>query len=222
MKKIILAVLPLLMLSLTAFGQLEKGTFLLGGGVGFGSSNSSSNNGDFYSETKNSNFNFSPDAGYFFKDNWVLGISLPFAWSNTTSSSFSSPGAMELSSESKNSSQGVAPFVRGYFPFGEKLSAFGQVQAGYFHNSSTLIPNGNEDATTGKDTNSFNAVASLGLTYFPKKWLGVNLSVSPLSYSSSSWEDNGFFENSEGDSSGFAFGLNTSAINLGINFFLSK
>ncbi|GAB3227972.1 hypothetical protein GCM10027454_27350 [Algoriphagus aestuariicola] len=223
MKKRFLAVLPMmLLLSLTAFAQLEKGTILLGGGVGFGSSSSSSEAGAFYAETKNSNFNFSPDAGFFFKDNWLLGISLPLSWNNSTTSSLSSSGASELSSESKYSSWGVAPFVRGYFPFGEKISAFGQVQVGYSHVSFTDIPNGNEDASSSKDINSVNAAASLGLSYFPKTWLGINLSISPLSYTNTSWEDDGYTENSEGDSSGFSFGIDTSVITLGVNFFLSK
>lgn len=222
MKKRILAVLPMLLLSLTAMAQLEKGTILLGGGVGFGSSNSSSETTGIYSESTTNNFNFSPDAGFFFQDNWVLGISLPLSWSKTTTNSKPAAGAAEFSSESKNSSWGLAPFVRGYFPFGEKISAFGQVQAGYSQISSTFTPNGNEDASSGKDVNSFNATASLGLSYFPKTWLGVNLSVSPLSYTSSSWEDNGYTENAEGDSSGFNFGVDTSVITLGVNFFLSK
>ncbi|MBN7810026.1 outer membrane beta-barrel protein [Algoriphagus sp. H41] len=223
MKKRFLAVLPMmLLLSYTAFAQLEKGTILLGGGVGFGSSSSSSEAGAFYAEMKNSNFNFSPDAGFFFKDNWVIGISLPLTWSTVTSRSLSSPGATELSSESKNSSWGVAPFVRGYFPFGEKISAFGQVQVGYSQTSSTVIPNGNDDAASGKDVNGVTAVASLGLSYFPKTWLGINLSVSPLSYTSTSWEDFGYAENPEGDSSNFSFGIDTSAVTLGVNFFLAK
>lgn len=223
MKKRILAVLPmLLLLSVTTFAQLEKGTILLGGGVGFGSSNSFSENTGIYSESKANSFSFSPDAGFFFHDNWVLGISLPFSWSKSTSTSAAASGVADFSTESKNSSWGVAPFVRRYFPFGEKISAFGQVQAGYSQISSKVIPNGNEDASSGNDSNSFNATASLGLSYFPKTWLGVNLSVSPLSYTSSSWEDHGYTENAEGDSSGFSFGVDTSMITLGVNFFLSK
>lgn len=222
MKKSIWAILPLLLFSLTAFGQLEKGSVLLGGRLGFGSSFSESKSGSAYHESKATNFNFSPDAGYFFGDNWVVGLSIPLAWNNNTSSSVSFDGAEGPTREYKSSSYGVAPFVRRYFPFGDKMAAYGQIRLGYSHQFTEDIPNIDEDSSTTRDLDSFQAAATLGLSYFPKSWMGINLSISPLSYSTSSLQEDRNQEYLDGKSSGFGFGLDTSAITLGIDFFLSK
>ncbi|GAA0877804.1 hypothetical protein GCM10009119_07720 [Algoriphagus jejuensis] len=223
MKKMLLAVLPLFMLSLTAFAQLEKGTILLGGGVGYSSSTSNSESSNAYNEYQNTNFSFSPDAGYFFKDTWVLGISLPFSGQTTKVNTDYASGAEDTNSESKTSSYGVAPFVRKYFPFGEKMAFYGQVKTGYFHQTTENIPNVNDDSSsTTRGSNQFNVVTTAGLSYFPKTWLGINLSISPLSFSTSSSEEDRYGETFETKSGGLNFGVDSSAIGLGVNFFLGK
>ncbi|HCB46678.1 MAG TPA: hypothetical protein DEP37_09650, partial [Algoriphagus sp.] len=60
----------------------------------------------------------------------------------------------------------------------------------------------------------------VGLTYFPKKWLGIELSAQPLSYVYQIEES--VQNNSSTNSNIFSFDLNTSSIFLGINFFLNK
>lgn len=222
MKKTILAVVPLLLFSLTAFGQLEKGTFLLGGGVGFSSSTSTSELTNFTSESQNSSFTFSPDVGYFFKDNWVVGLSLPLQWFDTEINAVYASGQDDIQSESTSSSYGVAPFVRKYFPFSEKMAFYGQVQMGYFHRSTENITSLNNANNTLIESDSFNVVTTLGLSYFPKNWMGINLSISPLSYSNESAQEVKYQESSNQKYSGVNFGFDMSAITLGVNFFLSK
>jgi len=222
MKKSIWILLPLLLCSLTVFGQLEKGTFFLGGGVGFNSSTSTTEGPHSLEETKISGFNFSPDAGYFFKDNWVIGLSIPLSWQSIKRDYDYSSGQASTARQDNTSSYGVAPFFRKYFPVSEKLSFFGQAQAGYLCSSTEYIPNMNDtDVSTTLKSNIFNLEATLGLSYFPKNWLGVNLSISPLGYSyhASDLVNETKYEVKR---HGLDFGIDTSAIQLGVNFFLSK
>mgnify|MGYP005748026997 CR=1 FL=1 len=222
MKKIFPVILPLLLSSFTAFGQLEKGNVLLGGSLSYSASKTNAEMNPFQSEKKNSQFDFSPDLGIFLDDTWVLGISLPFRWSTTTSQFNTGSSGNSGINESKISSMGIAPFVRKYYPIGEKLSAFGQIQLGFIQESSKTIPNGNPANESLSESNYFNFIGTLGLSYFPKNWLGINLSLSPITFTSSSYQDQNYTENTEGDGQAFSFGLDSNAISLGINFFLVK
>jgi hypothetical protein len=72
MKKSVL-VLSLLMSSLFSFSQINKGQWLVGGSVGF----ESSKTGDI-DDSKETTFNFSPNAGYFFINNLAGGLRVNF------------------------------------------------------------------------------------------------------------------------------------------------
>lgn len=224
MKKNLLAILPLLLFSLTGFAQLEKGNILLGGGLGFSSSTSTLEDTYLRSEVDNSSFSFGPNAGYFFKDTWVVGLSLPFLWQSTTRyESHTFTGAVNATqTENKTYAYGITPFVRKYFPFGEKMAFYGQVSTGYIHQSSENSAEGNNNYQNTVESNTLSVITTMGLSYFPKKWLGINLSVSPLSYSFSSSKDERQESDYESKSNGLDFGFDTAAIQLGFNFFLSK
>ena len=224
MKKIILAVLPLLFCSLNVFAQLEKGTFLLGGGLGY--SSTSSQTEDDVSGTReitNSVFSISPDVGYFFKPKWVLGLSIPISSSDRMTTLTSSSVSETQENSALTTNFGVAPFVRKYISVSEVFSFFLQARVGYYQSRSeftNISASPNPSTSTESKEVAFDAAA--GMSYFPKKWLGINLSLSPLSFSTgSSTLEVG--QNSLGqESGGFSLGLDTSAITLGVNFFLAK
>ena len=224
MKKNLLTILPLLLFSLTAFGQLEKGNILLGGGVGFNSATSQTEEDvAVVSNYENSTLNFSPEVGYFFRDKWLLGLSLPMSWYDQKTFLTNSAGEQTMQNGANTNSFGVAPFVRKYFSISEKLSFFAQARIGYYQSHSEYTnysDSGNSTRTSESNGVTFGTAA--GMSFFPKKWLGVNLSISPLSYTTSSSQEEGPGSSSEGKSSGFDFGVDTSAITLGVNFFLSK
>ncbi|MDX5339964.1 MAG: PorT family protein [Cyclobacteriaceae bacterium] len=224
MKKIILAILPLFLISLTAFGQLEKGTILLGGGLGYSSTSSQSEEDVAVArEFTNSAFNISPEVGYFFKPKWVLGLSLPISGSNQKTTSVSSSGSETLQNESNSNSIGIAPFVRKYISMSEVFSFFLQARMGYYQSRSEFTNfSASPNTSTNTQSKEFAFDATAGMAYFPKKWLGINLSVSPLSYSSGSSQLENGQSSLDQKSSGFSLGLDTSAITLGVNFFLTK
>jgi hypothetical protein len=84
----IIALFLFTFLSICAIAQPSKGTFLVGGNLSatFGKNEHSFPGVDY--ESKSNTFSFSPRAGYFVADNFLLGLSLPlfFMKSETTSS----------------------------------------------------------------------------------------------------------------------------------------
>lgn len=209
--------LAFLVFSLGATAQTEKGTILIGGGIGFSKTSSDYESELFNHESSSFNFNFNPDFALFFKDTWAVGISMPLSWSKNEI--LSDQGNNDVIYENKLTDIGIAPFIRKYFPFGEKFSAFGQLQAGYYYLSSS---NNLEDPDNNFKSNRIGVEGTLGLAYFPKNWLGINLSIIPISYNYSDVDNEVNPAEFSYKSNGINFGLNTSSINLGVNFFLSK
>lgn len=216
--------MPLFFIILTAFGQLEKGTFLLGGGLGYSSTSSQSKDDlSGTSEFTNSAFNISPDIGYFFKPKWVLGLSIPISSSDRITTLTSNSGSEVQENTTLTTIIGIGPFVRKYISVSEVFSFFLQAKVGYYLSQSeftNISASPNSSTSTESKEFAFDAIA--GMTYFPKKWLGINLSVSPLSFSTGSSTQEVGQNSLDQDSGGFSLGLNTSMITLGVNFFLVK
>lgn len=129
MKKLIMTFI-FATVSLGIHAQISKGTFLLGGSVGFNSTNSNSTtNGVTTPISTSTSFGFFPQAGYFFTDHIAAGMGLSFS---TTSNK------QNASSSSSNSTQfTLSPFVRYYFP--QKIYLQGGLDAGSVSASSTTL-----------------------------------------------------------------------------------
>ncbi|HEY0676923.1 MAG TPA: hypothetical protein VGD17_01510, partial [Chitinophagaceae bacterium] len=67
MKKVLMVALATILIQ-TGFSQINQGQWLVGGNVNFTSSK--------YREAKSNVFEFSPNAGYFFIDNFAGGLRL--------------------------------------------------------------------------------------------------------------------------------------------------
>jgi hypothetical protein len=105
MKKVLFVTLLVVSAS-AAFSQINKGQWLAGGNAAF----ASEKQGDY----KMTAFNLSPDAGYFFINNFAGGLRI-----NLESSEVKSV------EDSKSTSFSVAPFVRYYFlPASQKVNVF--------------------------------------------------------------------------------------------------
>lgn len=87
MKKRVLVALAIC-IGISCFSQTEKGDFLVGGSFGF------------RTNKNNSNFNLSPNAGYFFADNFAAGANVTL--------DFSKKGDV------RTNEVGIGPFVRYY------------------------------------------------------------------------------------------------------------
>jgi hypothetical protein len=125
----IISLILFTLLSVCAIAQPSKGTFLVGGNFSatFGKNEYSFPGADY--ESKSNTFSFSPRAGYFVADNFLLGLSLPlyFTKSETTSGGL---GGGQTTNESSSNSVGIGPFLRYYIPVNEKF--FVLTEAGYF------------------------------------------------------------------------------------------
>jgi len=119
MKKLLLAVF-LLISSNAIFAQVDKGQWLVGGSAGF----NSSKEGDY----KQTTIEISPDAGYFFINQFAGGLSVMYSHDTQKYSS----------SKTTTNTFWLAPFLRYYFmPSGQKVNVFADGSYGFGSSKTT-------------------------------------------------------------------------------------
>ena len=119
MKKILLISLFLAVTS-TAFTQINKGQFFIGGKISFESIKEENSLYDTYQLT---NFYISPGTGYFIIDNLAAGLRFDFDTYNSKSDN----------NETHLNSTTISPFIRYYFlPSAKKVNAL--IDVGYIYN----------------------------------------------------------------------------------------
>ena len=117
--------LLILALATISFANAQKGTILVGGNIGY-----SSTNRDFQTgKDKSSQFNFSPRVGYQFNDNWTVGGEFVMA---------SSKSEFEGSAESKLNDFKAGAFLRYSVPLSETFSVFADLGAGFQNQKNTV------------------------------------------------------------------------------------
>ena len=109
----------------SAQGNINKGDWMLGGNAGY----SHQKNGDY----KSNSFDLSPDAGYFFINNFAAGLRASVSSDKTTYNP----------ADIKNTTFALAPFVRYYFlPASQKVNLFADGSFGFgqnkYENGSTV------------------------------------------------------------------------------------
>lgn len=113
MKKIFMVAVATILVQ-AGFAQINQGQWLIGGHTGFSSQK--------YGEVKTTSFTFSPDAGYFFINNFAGGIRFDIQSAKSKVSTL----------EEKVSSTSVAPFLRYYFlPASQKVNVFADASYGF-------------------------------------------------------------------------------------------
>ncbi|MEO7313355.1 MAG: outer membrane beta-barrel protein [Chitinophagaceae bacterium] len=118
MKKIL--AFALVLVGTSSFAQTEKGDWMVGGNIGF------------RTNKNNSNFSFSPNAGYFFADRFVAGAALQTSFEKT--------------GDIKSSTVGLGPFARYYFLNGN-FKPFAVTQVNYLVAATRY--NGTKTTTNG-------------------------------------------------------------------------
>ncbi|MBN8677117.1 MAG: outer membrane beta-barrel protein [Chitinophagales bacterium] len=145
----------------------DRGRFMLGSAVGFGTNSSKTsfdNSSTEDSEPKNTQWNVSPYIGYFLFDNFTLGIGLDY-----TSSSETRAGE----EKTKDSDLLFGPFTRYYIPFGDK-ALFLQGNFGFGNSSDNLTVNG---ANQNINTNILAFGIGPGFTIFSNDGIGLEALV---------------------------------------------
>lgn len=140
-----LLILFFVVFSFALNAQIAKGTKYLGGSLGFNSSKDKSDGAE--AET---NWNVSPEFGYFFKDNMSVGVSLGI--NGGKSGDLSTSGFSGL------------VYVRKFWNASDKFHVFGGLNAGYLANT---VSNDNNDFKQ----NTIGAFLDLGIWYnVSEKW----------------------------------------------------
>lgn len=227
MRKFLLGLFLLQLISLSAIAQVEHGSVLIGGKVNFHTTNSddrrSMDSQMATSQTIKSNeFHFNPQIGFVIGNNWVVGPMFTYATEKSVRNSFFSNSSNSERITSDHNVFGAALFARKYLPFGDKFSAFAELNSGVLWNKfNSVYETSSSDANeneTKYDEYQTNLMA--GLAYFPINWLAIELSTNLVSFThSKQHEGEGNFKK---NSNSLDFGFNTSAINLGVSFFLNN
>jgi len=120
MKKVLPLAIALLFIGTFVNAQIEKGSVLLGGNIGFG--NSKNENSGIY---KQNYLVINPTAGVAVKTNLVAGITVTYGHFKNFADSLTGP--------QDNTTLGSSIFLRRYFPVAKNFYVFGQGNLGYNH-----------------------------------------------------------------------------------------
>ncbi len=140
--------------------QTQKGNFMVGGEVGLSTSSSTVNVDG--SETEGSSatqFNIAPSVGYFFANNFAMGIGVDY-----TLSTVKNNRRDELDSDLL-----FGPYMRYYVPFGDKALFF-EVDFGYGNSTDNITVNNEQQLAV---TNVFAAGIGPGFTIFSNDNIGI-------------------------------------------------
>ncbi|GHN03057.1 hypothetical protein WSM22_45460 [Cytophagales bacterium WSM2-2] len=189
------------MLFSAGYAQIEKGTFRLGGTMGFTSSTSSysySTPAFSQPDNKSSTFSFNPNVSYFFAKQLSIGLSLPYTVGKSTISGV----------DTKYNSYSVGPVIRYYFPF-NKVAVFPEAQYTFGQQSTkgqmySPTTGTYSDQTINSKLNMFRL--GVGVTYF----LNSSIGVEGLLYyqkSQNDYDNNSSLPNTNTSIVGFNFGF---------------
>ena len=172
MKKSTLLLFSILWMSAYAEAQIRKGSFLLGGGVGFSVARSPSSLGG----QKQKGLNISPSLGIALKENLVVGLSGQYAFSDTKI-----PNSTYKQSSNAYS---AGMFVRKYMLLASRFYLFGEGGLNFRKVKDKADYNGVVNSITNK---SINLVLYPGLAYAIHKNFHLEVSLNNLLTLGHSW-----------------------------------
>jgi hypothetical protein len=180
--------------------QIEKKDWLLGGSLGFNTSNPNSGSSNY----STSNANFAPHIGYAIGHNSVIGLNIGFNYSNT-------------SSQYKSVSFSTNAFYKKFISLKEKFGIYYQINAGIGWSQVSYPISDSTGNVTSKITypsHAYNASITPGVYYAVSPKILLNADCGGLGYN---YSDNG-----DGyGTSNFAFNF-LSSFTFGVDFILGR
>lgn len=182
MKKVI-TLLSLFFFSFVAVAQMnvitqtQRGNFIVGSRIGFSTAKSSvdvqATSGNIKGDGGSaSQFNLSPAIGYFFLDNFALGISMD--WLRTTSSTgIDLNGNNASPQETDNNNLLFGPFVRFFLPFDDKAFFIGST-VGFGNSRNQFVSDGKSQSI---NNNILSVSVGPGFTIFSKNGIALEALV---------------------------------------------
>lgn len=217
MKKITMAVIAALFAVSAVNAQTSKGTILVGGSLGFSSGNSSTTTGNTeVKDYKRSSFNILASGGYFVADNTSVGLNIGFSSSKNINY-----GLNNSKTTSTYSPMTVGLFAQRYFMFQPQFGLTGSFNALMdFGTSKTESVAANITTTTKSGQSNLNFGFNGGAIWFPTQHIGISANVGILNYYIKTTKSKDINPEVKKKTSGFDFGLSSSTINLGFNYFI--
>lgn len=192
MKKFYLTLAAVAAFTFASQAQTEKGTFLVGGQVGFETSKIKD------TDIKENSFSINPTVGYFVSDNWAVGTGIGYNWAKSE----------DGSNETKTNAFQVAPFARNYVGNGQ-FRFFSQLSVPMAWGKVTAEDNSKK---TENKFETYGVELAPGFAFFPTNNIGIELKVRGLYFESA--------KNKTADVTTNTFGLdaNSLAPTLGVQF----
>jgi hypothetical protein len=163
-----LVALCLCLLGPAVHAQTAKGSFLLGGSLGFSSNKDKYNysSSTFNYESKSTSFSVRPSISYFVIDQLAVGVITPFSYTKIKSDDL----------QSTTTTYSIGPIVRYYFPLGDQWAVFPEVAYSYgwsWSKSPYYIPTtGDIEELQVNGTTSI-LQTGVGLVYFLNPSIGI-------------------------------------------------
>ncbi len=207
MKKLLFTLLFFAVIG-SASAQVGKGQFYIGGSLNYNYDEAGSSSvitypqgTTYYNNGKITDFQISPDFGFFLSDKWAIGIQIGYTRTSGTETNYyvagdSSTASYYSTDKYSSSALGIGIHLRYYCMFTDKIGFFPQF-----------------GITTSNDLKDFNTgTLSIGgnpnIVFFPTKHLGVNLGFGNIAYNHAY----------KGGGNNFNLGLNTN-IGFGLNYY---
>jgi hypothetical protein len=212
MKKALLIIPVIVLITSIAQAQITKGSILLGGSIGFGSQKNPGNN-----EAKQTNIFINPAVGVAVKENLVVGFDALYSRFKSTH--------IAASNSAKNTSAGGGFFVRRYYPVIRNFYLYAQGNLSYNAGASEQRSTNYEQKST---SNTISLDLAPGLAYALSKKFHMEFGFNDLAsiqYGKTKTEvnSNGTASTLKGHVFGFTTGLSTaSPFYLGFRVFITK
>jgi len=216
MKKVLFTIILVSLVSFRSFAQHKKGSLAVSGTLNLNIENDKNENGNVTDdENKTTYFRLVPSVEYFITDRFSAGLGIGYAVNRNKVVNGTGPGSTTTISTS--GAPVIKPYVRMYFPMGEKVSIFGEA-------SIYLEPGNTTTKTTGNQTNSTSNTdfrINIGLTP------GLSLSLSNKIAIDATYGFIGYkhYKENTGTNSSSAynqatFEIDPTSITFGIKFFI--
>ncbi len=166
------------MTQVTLLQPTQRGNFVIGSRIGFSTAKSSvdvqSTTGSIKGDGGSSaQFNLSPGIGYFFAQNFVVGISMDWLKTNSSTGVDLNGGTL-APQKSENNNVLFGPFVRYFFPTGEDKAFFLGTTVGFGNSKNQFVSNN----TTQTINNSLLTIGvGPGFTIYSKNGLALEALV---------------------------------------------
>lgn len=203
MKKSIVIVMTLFSF-LSGYSQTGKGKKFLGGQISFSNATQSELDAasDVTYDTKNLQFQFMPEFGYFIKDNLAIGLNLNFGVSSRSTTS----DVVYTSNKLNSINYGGGGYVRYYSKIADKF---------YFILSGILTYTFTQDKDEITDVktniNNISLAIGPGLAYFITPKLGLQGSLGSIFYNAMRSKGN--------NTDSYGISLNLSTFNFGLSYY---